>query len=89
MYVVQYNLLQVVAYFEGKEHSSNTRINSASGLIMSCISELFRTPSERTMGMSIPKERLCLISMPMGSGVVAVLVDVGHSNTYYATFQIM
>jgi hypothetical protein len=43
-------------------------IHSASGLIMSCISELFRTPTGRTMGMSIPKERLCLISMPMGSG---------------------
>ena len=43
-------------------------INSASGLIMSCISELFRTPSERTMGMPIPKERLCFIYMPMGSG---------------------
>ena len=64
-------------------------INSASGLIMSCISELFRTPSERTMVMSIPKERLCFISIPMGSGVVAVLADVGHYNTYYATFQIM
>ena len=25
VYVVQYNLLQVVAYFEGKWHSSNTR----------------------------------------------------------------
>ena len=64
-------------------------INSASGLRMSCISEAFRTPTERTMGMSIPKERLCLISMPMGSGVVAVLANVKHSNTYYATFQIM
>jgi hypothetical protein len=57
--------------------------------MMSCISELFRTPSERTMDMSIPKERLCSISMPMGSGVVAVLADVGHYNTYYATFQLM
>jgi hypothetical protein len=43
-------------------------INSASGLIMSCISEAFRTPTERTKGMSIPKERLCLISILMGSG---------------------
>lgn len=67
--------------------SQTPGINSASVLGMSCISEAFQTPNERTKDTSILKDYV-LYLYPGFQGVVAMLADDGHSNTYYVTFQI-